>query len=71
MTRHNTEMAYQFAMGIYFSQDAARRQVYRKRLDSLLAAVLDKDLNQTPRAFSWAFQASSQLVYFLKHPGGR
>lgn len=70
MTRHNTEMSYQFAMGIYFSQDPGRRQVYRKRLDALFHAVRDKDLNQTPRAFNWAFQASSQLVYFLHHPGG-
>jgi hypothetical protein len=28
-------------------------------------------LNQTARAFNWAFQASSQLVYFLQHPSGK
>ncbi len=71
MTRHNTEMSYQFAMGVYFSQDPVRREHYRKRFETLLSAVLDKDLNQTARAFNWAFQASSQLVYFLQHPGGK
>jgi hypothetical protein len=70
MTRHNIEMAYEFAMGIYFSQDAARRETYRKRLEVLLAQVQGKDLNQTARNFNWAFQASSQLVYFLQHPAG-
>ncbi len=71
MTRHDTEMSYQFAMGVYFTQDQARREVYRKRFETLFSAVLDKDLNQTARAFNWAFQASSQLVYFLQHPGGK
>lgn len=71
MTRHNTEMAYQFAMGVYFSQDAQQRARYRERSRMLLSEVMEKDLNATPRAFNWAFQASSQLVYFLQHPGGR
>jgi hypothetical protein len=72
MTRHNTEMSYQFAMGVYFSQDPIRGEEYRKRFETLFfSAVLDKDLNQTARAFNWAFQASSQLVYFLQHPGGK
>ena len=66
MTRHNTEMSYQFAMGIYFQQDPVRRRAYEKRIQTLFAAVADKDLNRTPRAFNWAFQASSQLVYFLQ-----
>jgi hypothetical protein len=68
MTRHNTEMSYQFAMGIYFQPDPARRDVYRKRIEALFGAVQDRDLNQPPRAFNWAFQASSQLVYFLTSP---
>jgi len=71
MTRHSTEMSYQFAMGVYFSQDPARRQIYRKRFETLFSAVTDRDLNQPARAFNWAFQASSQLVYFLQRPGGR
>jgi hypothetical protein len=57
-------------MGVYFNPDAARQQIYRKRIETLFAAVQDKDLNQTARAFNWAFQASSQLVYFLGHPAG-
>jgi hypothetical protein len=65
MTRHNTEMSFQFAMGIYFQSDPARRDVYRKRIEALFAALQDRDLNQPARAFNWAFQASSQLVYFL------
>jgi hypothetical protein len=69
MTRHNTEMSYQFAMGIYFSGDEQRRAAYRRRFDALFAEVRDKDLNQTARAFNWAFQASSQMVYFLQNPG--
>jgi hypothetical protein len=71
MTRHDTEMSYQFAMGVYFSQDPIRQEEYRKRFETLFSAVLDKDLNQTARAFNWAFQASSQLVYFLQHPAGK
>ena len=71
MTRHDTEMSYQFAMGVFFSQDPFRREGYRKRFETLLSGVLDKDLNQTARAFNWAFQASSQLVYFMQHPGGK
>jgi hypothetical protein len=71
MTRHDTEMSYEFAMGIYFSPDPARRAVYQKRFETLFPLALDKDFNQTARAFNWAFQASSQLVYFMQHPGGR
>jgi len=59
MTRHNTEMSYQFAVGIYFTPEAAGRQVYQERIQKLFAAVQDKDLNQTARAFNWAFQANS------------
>jgi hypothetical protein len=70
MTRHDTEMSYEFAMGIFFSQDPARRAVYRKRFEKLFATALDKDFNQTARSFNWAFQASPQLVYFMQHPGG-
>ncbi|HEY3836851.1 MAG TPA: hypothetical protein VGL72_09785 [Bryobacteraceae bacterium] len=71
MTRHDTEMSYEFAMGIYFSQDPARRAVYKKRFDKLFSVAIDKDFNQTARAFNWAFQASPQLVYFMQHPGGK
>ena len=71
MTRHDTEMSYEFAMGIYFSPDPARRAVYQRRFETLLSIAAEKDFNQTARAFNWAFQASSQLVYFMQHPGGR
>jgi hypothetical protein len=71
MTRHDTEMSYEFAMGIYFSPDPARRAVYQKRFQTLFSIALDKDFNQTARAFNWAFQASPQLVYFMQHPGGK
>ena len=71
MTRHDTEMSYEFAMGIYFSQDPARRAVYQKRFEKLYGIAQEKDFNQTARAFNWAFQASSQLVYFMQHPGGK
>jgi hypothetical protein len=71
MTRHNTEMSYVFAMGTYFNPDEARRLVYQRHIQTLFAGVRDKDLNQTARAFNWAFQASSQLVYFLLHPSGK
>jgi hypothetical protein len=71
MTRHDTEMSYEFAMGIYFSQNPARRAVYRKRFETLYSIALNKDFNEPARAFNWAFQASSQLVYFMQHPGGK
>jgi hypothetical protein len=71
MRRHNTEMSYQFAMGVYFTEDPARAEVYRKRIETLFPELEGRDLNQTARNFNWAFQASSQMVYFLQHPGGR
>ena len=71
MTRHDTEMSYEFAMGIYFSPDPARRAVYQKRFEKLFSIAVDKDFNQIARSYNWAFQASPQLVYFMQHPGGR
>jgi hypothetical protein len=71
MTRHDTETSYEFAMGIYFSPDPARRAVYQKRFEKLFATAVEKDFNVVPRSYNWAFQASSQLVYFMQHPGGR
>jgi len=69
MTRHDTEMSYEFAMGIYFSHDPTRRAIYQKRFETLYSIALNKDFNEPPRAFNWAFQASSQLVYFMRHSG--
>jgi hypothetical protein len=71
MTRHDTETSYEFAMGIYFSPDPARRAVYQKRFEKLFSIAVDKDFNQIARSYNWAFQASPQLVYFMQHPGGR
>ena len=51
MTRHDTEMSYEFAMGIYFSQDPARRAVYQKRFETLYSIALSKDFNETGAGF--------------------
>ncbi len=66
MFLHNTEMAYMFAMGIYFSDDPERAEAWRRRFDALFPSALKQDINRTVRAYNWAFQASSQMVYFLK-----
>jgi hypothetical protein len=84
MELHNPEVAYMFAMGIYFSDDAARGAAYRKRFENAfkLATALDHDdvldhraikgreLDSSVRSFNWAFQSSSQIIFFLQHPGG-
>ncbi|HEY0377969.1 MAG TPA: hypothetical protein VGC87_13705 [Pyrinomonadaceae bacterium] len=71
MEMHDTELAYTFAMGQFFARNDARRAVYRKRFDQLLAVAVKLDVNHPSRAYGWAFQASSQLVYFMRHVGGR
>ncbi len=64
--RHSLELAYLFAMGGYFcAQDATLRARLRRRFDTLYAMALALDLNQPPRAYNWAFHASSQLIYFM------
>lgn len=70
MDLHQMEMAYTFAMGLYFTskpQDAAR---YRRRFDTAYQRALTQDMNKVGRSYNWAFQASSQLIYFMTHPGG-
>lgn len=69
MEMHNPEMAYTFAMGIYFARDPARRDAYRRRFDRLFPLAVKLDVNKPPRAFSWAFQFTSQLVYFMRQAG--
>ena len=69
MEMHNPEMAYTFAMGIFFSKDTARRARYRKRFDQLFPLAVKLDVNRPARAFSWAFQFTSQLIYFMQHAG--
>lgn len=72
MEMHDTELAYTFALGQFFARhDEARRAIYRRRFDKLLAIVVKLDVNHPSRAYGWAFQASSQLVYFMRHTGGR
>jgi hypothetical protein len=64
--RHALELAYLFAMGVYFSaKDPALRARFRRRFDGLYTQGLALDLNQPPRAYNWAFHASSQLIYFM------
>lgn len=67
--RHALELAYLFAMGIFFSargaEGAALRARFRRRFDALYAQAQALDLNRPPRAYNWAFHASSQLLYFL------
>jgi hypothetical protein len=67
MEMHNPEMAYTFALGSFFSKDPKRVAVYRKRFDKLFPLAVKLDVNRPGRAFNWAFQFSSQLIYFMQH----
>lgn len=69
MEMHNTEMAYMFALGLFFTNDARRREIYKKRLDRFLDLAVKLDMNRPARAFNWAFQFTSQLIYFAQHQG--
>lgn len=69
MDMHNTEMAYTFALGMFFTKDRSRNAIYRKRFDRLFPLAVKLDVNRPARAFNWAFQFSSQLVYFMQHQG--
>jgi hypothetical protein len=69
MEMHNTEMAYMFALGNFFTRDLKRRQIYTRRLKRFLELTSGIDLNHPGRAFNWAFQFTSQLVYFMQHQG--
>lgn len=69
MEMHNTEMAYTFALGNFFTNDPKRRATYTKRFQQFLDLALRVNLNRPARAFNWAFQFSSQLVYFMQHQG--
>jgi hypothetical protein len=65
MERHSTELAFSFAMGHFFSREPAQRQRFRKRFDRLFAIATTIDANRPARCYNWAFQSSSQLVYFM------
>ena len=69
MEMHNTEMAYMFALGMFFTRDARRRETYKKRCEHFLDLAIKLDMNRPARAFNWAFQFTSQLVYFARHQG--
>ena len=69
MEMHNTEMAYTFALGNFFTDDAKRRAIYSGRFKRFLDLAVRMDLNHPARAFNWAFQFTSQLVYFMQHQG--
>jgi len=69
MEMHNPEMAYTFALGAFFSRNAKRVAVYRQRFNKLFPLAVSLNVNRPARAFNWAFQFSSQLVYFMQHQG--
>lgn len=69
MEMHNTEMAYMFALGIFFTKDPHRQQIYRKRFKRFLELAVGLDVNHPARAFNWTFQFTSQLIYFMQHSG--
>jgi hypothetical protein len=69
MEMHNPEMAYTFALGMYFTKDPARRVAYRRRFERLFPLAVELDVNKPPRAFSWVFQFTSQFVYFMRRAG--
>jgi hypothetical protein len=66
MERHSTELAYSFAMGRFFSRDPRQRERFTRRFDRLFARALTIDANRPARCYNWAFQASSQMVYFMR-----
>ena len=69
MEMHNAEIAYTFALGSFFNKDPKRLAVYRKRFDQLFPLAVAQNVNRPARAFNWAFQFSSQLIYFMQHEG--
>jgi hypothetical protein len=70
MEMHNPEIAYTFALGLFFTKDRNRRLTYRNRFTRVLPLAVRLDVNRPARAFNWAFQFSSQLIYFAQHEGG-
>jgi hypothetical protein len=69
MEMHNTEMAYTFALGIFFSRDKERQEIYRRRFERFLSLAVGLNVNRPARAFNWTFQFTSQLFYFTQNPG--
>ncbi len=69
MEMHNPEMAYTFALGLFFTKDRKRHAIFKRRFDKLFPLAVKLDVNSPARAFNWVFQFSSQLVYFMQHQG--
>jgi hypothetical protein len=67
MERHSTELAYSFAMGCFFSHDPRQRERFKRRFDRMFQIATTIDANSPARCYNWAFQFSSQLVYFMNH----
>jgi hypothetical protein len=58
-----------FALGIVLHNDARRKRIYARRLQYFLPLAVQLNMNRPARAFNWAFQFTSQLVYFAQHQG--
>jgi hypothetical protein len=70
MEMHNAEIAYTFAMGMFFAKSGTERwKRYKKRFDKLFELAAALNVNRPARAFNWTFQFSSQLIYFAQHSG--
>jgi hypothetical protein len=69
MEMHNAEMAYSFALGLFFTNDSRRKQVYERRFRRFLDLAVQLNVNRPARAFNWVFQFTSQLIYFAQHQG--
>ena len=66
MERHSTELAYLFAMGLFFSRSREQQRRFQRRFDAVFDLAVTIDANRPPRCFNWAFHASSQLMYLLR-----
>lgn len=67
MEMHNAEMAHTFALGIFFTGDRKRQEIYRRRFKRFFELAVNLDVNHPARAFNWAFQFTSQLIYFMQN----
>ncbi|MCZ7646044.1 MAG: hypothetical protein M5U26_12285 [Planctomycetota bacterium] len=69
MEQHNLEMAYMFAMGIYFSRDKAQQERFAARFTPLLKSGAEQTHVRPPRRFNWSFQNSSAISWFIARSG--
>ncbi|HEX5604826.1 MAG TPA: hypothetical protein VFX63_19830, partial [Pyrinomonadaceae bacterium] len=56
-------------LGLFFTNDAGRKEIYGRRLRHFLPLAVQLNMNRPARAFNWAFQFTSQLIYFAQHQG--